>query len=219
MNVFKSTKKMVLMAVLSALSAILMLVELPYPPFPFLRLDISDLPALLVAQTLGVGPAIFVAIFASLVSLMMRGIRSPFGIGLITAAISSAAIAVFYVWTKKWFPTDPEQERGKKFQTHALRWTVFLLMYSLLMTVLNFFFITPIYLGGIWFTDVVGTPDIAWLSPIGADWNSPLLAYTVIVLIIYMPFNILKGIVVLSLYEIIQPRLLPQLKKVLNSNE
>ena len=216
MKVFKSTKKMVILAVLGALSAILMLLEIPYPPFPFLRLDISDLPALLVAQTLGVGPAILVAIFSSLVSLMTRGIRSPFGIGLITAAISSSAVAVFYVWTKKWFPSPANATRGKKFKTHALRWTVFLAMYSLLMTVLNFLFITPIFLGGIWFTDIVGTPEIGWLSPIGADWNSPLLAYTVIVMVIYIPFNVLKGVIVLALYEIIQPRLMPQLQKVLN---
>ena len=209
MNVFKSTKKMVLLAILGALSAVLMLLELPYPPFPFLKLDISDLPALLVAQTLGVFPAVLVAIFASLVSLATRGMNSPFGIGLITAAISSSSIALFYVWTRKWFP-------GKSFSSNLKRWTLFLVMYSLLMTVLNFLFITPIFLGGIWFMDIVGTPDIAWLSPIGADWNSPLLAYTVIVLVIYVPFNILKGIVILFLYELIQPRLLPQLQKVLN---
>lgn len=204
MNVFKDTKKLVMMGLLSALASILMLLEIPYPPFPFLKFDISDLPTLLVAQTLGGVPAIITAIVTSLISLIARGPRTPYGIGLITAALSSSALALTYLFVNKLF-----KKRGMKY-------VAVLAIYTAFMTLCNFLFITPIFAGGLWFTDVWHWLDMnamaSWL-----DLEIPFNAgYTSMILIIYVPFNLIKGFMVLALYDIVRPRLLPQLTKILN---
>ena len=226
-EVFKDTKKIVLLGVLSALGSILMLIEIPYPPVPFLKFDVSDLPVLLTAQALGVGPAVLVAIIKSLVSLMVRGIRTPMGIGLITAAISSMALAFLYVTLKK-------RISGTKWYEKASLFFIVIFLYSAFMTLANFLFITPIFLGGLWFKDVmdfttlsVFLPNLTFtiLQPITLGetlinlptvaFSIPDFGYTATIIFIYMPFNALKGFMVLALYEATSRRLLPELKKIL----
>ena len=214
-EVFKDTKKLVLLGVLSALGSILMLIEIPYPPVPFLKFDISDLPVLLTAQTLGIGPAIIVSIAKSLVSLMIRGVRTPMGIGLITAALSSIALAIIYTSLKKVI-------KGSKWQEKVSRFVIVILCYSAFMTLANFLFITPVFLGGVWYTDVIDFVTLSTFIPNltfpyfpGRYISIPDFGYLATIIFIYMPFNALKGFIILALYEGISPRLLPELKKVL----
>jgi len=212
MDAFRSTKKLVMLGMLSALASILMLIEIPYPPFPFLKFDISDLPTLLVAQTLGIVPAVVTSIITSLISLIARGPRTPYGIGLITAALSSSTLAITYVWSKRVIKTD----RG---WSKVGRYGFVITIYSLLMTIFNFLFITPIFVGGLWFTDVWQWFDMSALAEyLGIEMNFNV-GYTAMIAIVYLPFNAIKGLLILSLYSIIQPRLLPQLRKVLHMEE
>ena len=46
-NLLSNTKSLVLLGVFIALGAILMLIEIPYPPVPFLKFDLSELIVLL----------------------------------------------------------------------------------------------------------------------------------------------------------------------------
>ena len=203
--VFKDTKKLVLLGVLSALGAILMLIEIPYPPAPFLKFDLSDLPILLVAQSLGLWPAVIASIIKSLVSLMVRGMNSPLGIGLITAAISSIALSCLYVGTSKFI-------KGTKWSQKVLRFIIVISIYSLFMTICNYLFITPIFLGGLWYTDVSHWVTLNDFMP-----NTSLaLGYAETIAFIYIPFNALKGFIVLCLYEMISSRLLRELNRILN---
>ncbi|MCL1949647.1 MAG: ECF transporter S component [Turicibacter sp.] len=208
MNVFKSTKKLVLMGVLSALASILMLVEVPYPPFPFLKFDISDLPTLLVAQAFGIVPAIATAVIASLISFMVRGSNTPYGIGLVTAALSSTSLAILYVVASK-------SIKIKGIGSRLAHSGAILAGYSLFMALCNFLFITPIFAGGLWFTDVYHWLDMnAMAGWIGLEipFN---VGYTAMIAIIYIPFNLLKGGMVLGLYQAISPRLLKVLNQIL----
>jgi len=210
MSVFKSTKKLVLMGVLSALASVLMLIEIPYPPFPFLKFDISDLPTLLVAQAFGIVPAIITSIVTSLISFMVRGANTPYGIGLITAALSSSALAVLYVVVSKRIKLNGI---GSRLAHHG----IILAAYSLFMTICNFLFITPIFAGGLWFTDVWHWLDMnamaGWLG-LEIPFN---VNYTAMIAVIYIPFNLLKGLMVLALYQAISPRLLSVLNRILGN--
>jgi len=201
--VFKDTKKLVLLGVLSALGAILMLIEIPYPPAPFLKFDISDLPILLVAQSLGIWPAVIASIIKSLVSLMVRGMNSPMGIGLITAALSSIALSCLYVRIRNLIA-------GTSWYKKTLRFIIVISVYSLFMTICNYLFITPIFLGGLWVTDVAHWVTLNDFMP-----NSSLdLGYAQTIAFIYIPFNALKGFMILCLYEIVSPRLLRELNRI-----
>lgn len=211
MNSFKSTKKLVLLGILSAMASILMLIEVPYPPFPFLKFDISDLPTLLVAQALGIVPAIFTAIVTSLISLIARGPRTPYGIGLITAALSSSALAITYVVSKKVII-------GETLKSKIAQYGLILTAYSLFMTICNFLFITPIFMGGLWFTDIWHWFDLNAIGEfVGTDFSFNL-GYTATIALIYIPFNFIKGFMVLALYDIIRPRVLPVLSRMLGKN-
>jgi len=217
MKLFKDTKKLVLLGVLSALGSIFMLIEIPYPPVPFLKFDISDLPVLLTAQALGLWPAIFVSVIKSLISLMVRGMNSPMGIGLITAAISSIALAYLYVSIKKYVS-------GTKWYEKVIRFVGIIFTYSVFMTICNYVFITPIYLGGLWFTDVADWVTLEAFIPnltfsfFNLSFTIPNFGYGATIAFIYMPFNSLKGFFILSIYEAISSRLLPELKKILKNS-
>ena len=54
------TRKMVMIAILSALGMILNLIEIPYPFAPWLNFDLSEIVVLSAVSTMGVVPAVFV---------------------------------------------------------------------------------------------------------------------------------------------------------------
>lgn len=201
-SLFKSTKNLVLLAVLIALGAILMSIEIPYPPAPFLKFDLSELVILLTVEIFGLLPAILVAAFKSLIHVMIFGITTPMSIGTITAFIASVTIAILYVLTKKYL-------KGNHFGIKAFRFIITIAGFSAVLTICNYFFITPIYFGGLWFTDVRDWATLSSFIP-GLPFD---LGYGAAIAFVYIPFNALKGLLVLSVYEIIAPRLIDAIKK------
>ncbi len=202
-SLFKSTKNLVLLAVLIALGAILMSIEIPYPPAPFLKFDLSELVILLTVEIFGLLPAILVAAFKSLIHVMIFGITTPMSIGTITAFIASVTIAILYVLTKKYL-------KGNHFGIKAFRIIITIAGFSVVLTICNYFFITPIYFGGLWFTDVRDWATLSSFIP-GLPFD---LGYGAAIAFVYIPFNALKGLLVLSVYEIIAPRLIDAIKKI-----
>ena len=202
-SMFKSTKNLVLLGVLIALGAILMLIEIPYPPAPFLKFDLSELVVLLTVEIFGFVPAVIVAAFKSIVNIMVSGITTPMAIGTITAFIASTAIAMLYVGVKKYLT-------GDKFSIKAMRFLLVIVGFSTILTICNYLFITPIYFGGLWFTDIKDWTTLSSFIP-GLPFD---LGYGAAIGFVYIPFNSLKGLLVLSIYEIIAPRLIGALKKI-----
>lgn len=202
-SVFKSTKNLVLLAVLIALGAILMSIEIPYPPVPFLKFDLSELVILMTVEIFGLLPAVLVAAFKSLIHVMIFGITTPMSIGTITAFIASVTIAILYVLTKKYL-------KGDRLGIKALQFIIIITGFSAVLTICNYFFITPIYFGGLWFTDVKYWATLSSFIP-GLPFD---LGYGAAIAFVYIPFNSLKGVLVLSIYEIIAPRLIGTLKKI-----
>ena len=202
-SLFKSTKNLVLLAGLIALGAILMSIEIPYPPAPFLKFDLSELVILLTVEIFGLLPAILVAAFKSLIHVMIFGITTPMSIGTITAFIASVTIAILYVLTKKYL-------KGNHFGIKAFRIIITIAGFSAVLTICNYFFITPIYFGGLWFTDVRDWATLSSFIP-GLPFD---LGYGAAIAFVYIPFNALKGLLVLSVYEIIAPRLIDAIKKI-----
>ena len=126
---------------------------------------------------------------------------TPMHIGSITAFIASVTLAFLYVIIKKYIS-------GSKMGQKTLRFVLVITGFSLVLTICNYLFITPIYFGGLWFTDVIEWATLDSFIP-GLPFN---LGYGAAIAFVYIPFNALKGLIVLGVYELISPRLLTVLQ-------
>lgn len=199
---FSSTKNLVILGVFIALGTILMLIEIPYPIAPFLKFDLSELIVLLTVEVFGLIPAITVSAFKSLVYIMLGMSVTPMHIGSITAFIASSTIACLYFLTKH-------------LSSKLLRFVITISGFTAILTLCNYLFITPIYFGELSFMDVRGWVTLDQFIP-GLPFN---LGYGAAVLFTYIPFNMIKGLLVLGVYELIAPRLLEAIQKVVKVNK
>ena len=122
---------------------------------------------------------------------------------MITAFIASTTIACLYVLVKKYID-------GASFMKKALRFFLVIAGFSAVLTICNYFFITPIYFGNFWFTQIREWTTLSSFIP-GLSFD---LGYGAAIAFVYIPFNALKGLLVLTVYEIIAPRLTSALKKI-----
>ena len=103
----EKTKKLVLIAVLGALSAVLMVFRFPLPFMPpFLSFDFAGVPELIGAFTLGPIAAILIVIVRILLQLVLSGTNSMFtgelqGLMLSIALVLPAAIIYKHNKTKQ----------------------------------------------------------------------------------------------------------------------
>src|SRR5690606_31303861 len=80
----KQTKvsRYVVIGMLSAVSYVLMLLDFPLPGFPsFLKIDFSDIPALLGAIIMGPGTGVLIELFKNMIDVLTTGseTRGPVG--------------------------------------------------------------------------------------------------------------------------------------------
>ncbi|MEC9484540.1 MAG: ECF transporter S component [Candidatus Izemoplasma sp.] len=184
------TNRIVTLGILSALGAVLMLVEIPYPLVPFLTFDLSDVVVLVIFMLYGWKEASLVALLKVVVHLIIKGPVGPVAIGQISAFIASMGyVGGMFVAIKVY---------------HLNRYLAALIVamvVTVLMVVANYLFITPIYMGGLTFLDV---QDWVTLSTFGLE-GSPSYLQTIIIL--YTPFNIIKGLLItlsfFAIYELL----------------
>lgn len=181
-------QKIALLGILSALGAVLMaFIQLPYPPVPFLRIEFSDVAVLLAFLLYGFKEATFVGALKATVNALIYGPVGPIGIGQISAFIASMGYVVGLYLMLKWLAG----------QTGLLRSVLIILEVTLLMTFVNYFFVTPIYFGS-W--TYLGVQEWLNLSSFGLSGTGTYLST---IIIVYVPFNILKGAAVMSVYFVI----------------
>ncbi len=207
-NMFSNTKNLVMLGVFIALGTILMMIEIPYPIVPFLKFDLSELIVLLTVEIFGLVPAIIVAAAKSIVNIMVGMSVTPLHIGSITAFIASSTIACLYLLFKKYISGNT---LGKK----LLRFLIVISGFTAVLTICNYLFITPIYFGETWFTQIRDQYTLSAFIP-GLSFD---LGYGAAIAFVYIPFNALKGLLVLGVYEVIAPRLLVALQKTVNTTK
>ncbi|WP_252224429.1 ECF transporter S component [Clostridium sp. ZBS2] len=74
----KNTNKTIKISLLSALALILMYLEIPYPVFPWLKIDLSDVPALLGAFGFGPLAGVTIELIKNILILLIKGSQSGF---------------------------------------------------------------------------------------------------------------------------------------------
>lgn len=186
-----TTNRIATIGILSALGAVLMLIEIPYPFIPWLTFDISDVVVLVIFVRYGWKDAALVGILKAVVHLLFKGAVGPIAIGQITAFITSMSYVLgMYITTNR---LNLNRYLGAGL-------TVILV--TTILTTANYFFITPIYLGGMTYLDVQSwvTPETFGLAAGGG--------YLTAILIAYVPFNLLKGVLItgsfLAISEVIK---------------
>jgi riboflavin transporter FmnP len=188
-----NTKKLLELGILGALAIVLTYIGEFIPYFvPFLKLDISDIIIITILVRYGFKEAILIALLRVVVHGLIFGPVGPIYIGQLTILIGSITLATS-------FHFNPFKDR-------LLKTSFTVLVTSITLVILNFFFITPIYFGyPSVFSDGAVTSVIFGeygLSSFGTNYLS-------VIITIYFPFNIIKTGLVLYLFELVK-RAIPE---------
>lgn len=212
----KQIYQVILIALFSALGYLLMMLGkvVPFFTFSFLEVEISDLSILLAYSFIGYIPSLLVAIIKTLLTALTFGfVGVPIPIGQITALISSFFYATFLMLADKLF----------SFMTFNLKKRIFLyagisILNSVILTYLNYLFITPTFLT---YGDRFLTCFDLFKAPEGSELNEAFNSYfgvvsnsyTAAIFAIYIPFNLLKAVLIFFVYEILLERAIKPLLK------
>lgn len=190
-----STKLLVKVSILSVLAFVIMFLELPLVIFPdFLKLDFSDLPALIASFSLGPIAGVLVQLIKNLLHFIIM--TKTGGIGELANFIIGSALVIpaGFAYTKM------KNKKGA---------IIGLLMGIVSMTVAgalaNYFILLPFY---------------AKIMPIDAVISAASQVNSLIVdiksLIIYaiVPFNILKGVVIAIITTLIYKKISPIINRI-----
>ncbi|MCL2016681.1 MAG: ECF transporter S component [Defluviitaleaceae bacterium] len=187
-----STEVMVRAALLGALGAVLMQFSTPLAIFPgFLQLDISDLPALVGAIT--TGP------LTALLAVLIKNLLDPIIFGTNTGGIGN--FANFIMGTALVVPIGIIYQRHKNVQGYLLGSAVGIVSLVIAAALTNYFILLPL------FTQLFMPMEtiIGIANAVNSNVNS---VFTLILLAI-VPFNLVKGgiVVVLGygLYRALKP--------------
>jgi len=186
--------KLIKISLLSVMAFLLMYIELPIPIFPdFLKIDISDLPALLGAFALGPIAGVIIEFFKNILHGMLAG-KTAFVGELANFLVGGCLVLVSgYIY------------KAKKSKGGAV---IALLIGTIVMSVfaglLNYFVVLPLY------EKVLGFP-VDVVVGLGTKINHNITDLNSFIIFSIIPFNILKGIAVsavtLGLYKRVSPLL------------
>ncbi len=193
-----NTRVMVKISVLAVISFVLMFLEFPLLMLapPFMKLDISDLPALIGAFAIGPMAGVIIEALKNLLNLLIEGSTTG-GVGelanfVVGAAFVYTAGAVYY--------------KNKNFKSAVIGLGLGTLVMTFVISVANYYVMFPFYakLFGMKIDDLVA---------MGTQINSRIVDMKAMVIYSIVPFNIVKGIVLSALTILIYKRVSPLLQK------
>lgn len=182
------TKKITTIGILGALGAVLMVfAQIPYPPVPFLKIEFSDVVVLIAFMLYGWRSAAFVGLLKAVVNTLVMGPVGPIAIGQISAFIASMSyVGGMYLAV-----------RFNLINKRIIAGFITLALVVFVMVVINYFFVTPIYFGE-W--TYLGVRE--WLGPSSFGLSGEF-GYFLTILVVYIPFNLIKGLAVISVFFLV----------------
>ena len=131
-----STKKMAVMAMLAAVSVLLVLIHIPFPPAPFLEYDPADIPILIGTFAYGPTAGIIITVVVSVIQgFTLSASSGIIGIVMHILATGSFALVVGLIYQRK---------KTRKSAILALGLGVITM--TVMMVLMNLIF-TPIFMG------------------------------------------------------------------------
>ncbi len=188
MNRTSSTNKMVKTSVLSVIAFVLMLIELPVPLFPvFLKLDLSDLPALVGGFAMGPAAGVAIELIKNFLHFITR--TSTAGVGELANFIVGAALV---------FPASYIYKM-KKSKTQALKaLAAGTICMAIAGGLANYFILLPFYAK-------VMPLDI--IIEMGNAANAAIYDMKTLVMYAIVPFNLIKGAVISAITLLIYKKI------------
>ncbi len=132
-----STRKMVIIGMMTALATIVYYLDFPVPFMPgFIKLDFSNVISLLTGFALGPVEGVIVCLLKNLIHLLIKGIDTTMGIGDIFDFVTSATFVLVAALIYK-------KHRTKKGAIAAT--LIGMLAFTVISLPLNYFIVYPIY--------------------------------------------------------------------------
>jgi riboflavin transporter FmnP len=183
-------------AVLGVLAFLIMLIEVPLPLFAaFLKLDFSDVPALLAGFAIGPGAGIMVEAIKNILHAIFRNQTAFIG------ETANFVTGVLLVFPAAWIYSL------KKCKKNAIiGMAVGTIVMALGMAAANYYFLVPLY------QKVLNIPTDAVVA-MGTKVNPRIVDLKTLVVYSIFPFNVLKGIVLTIITTLIYKKLSPILHR------
>lgn len=132
-----STKKMICIAMMSAIAIVIYYLDFPVPLMPsFIKLDLSNVVSLFAGFTLGPAAGVIVCLIKNVIHLVIKGFGTTMGIGDIFDFVTSAVFALSAGLVYRKIHTKKGAVIGCIVGTAA---------YTLISLPLNYFIVYPIY--------------------------------------------------------------------------
>lgn len=190
-----SVSKMTKIALLGALSFVLMQFELPLPFFPdFLKIDASDLPALIGGFALGPISGVVIVLIKNLLHLPQ------------TTSLYVGELANFVVGSALVFPASYIYYKSKTKKMAVIGLGVGVVAMAIAGALMNLFVMLPLYV------KLYNMPMDVLVS-FGTAVNGNITNLFTFIMYAIVPFNLLKGITVSVLTILLYKRISPILHK------
>lgn len=132
-----TTRKLVVMSMLSAIATVVYYLDFPVPLMPsFIKLDLSNVISLLASFALGPVEGVIVCFVKNLIQLIIKGAGTTMGIGNIFDFVTSAAFC---------FTAGLIYKRVKTFKGALIACITGALTFTIVALPLNYFIVYPIY--------------------------------------------------------------------------
>lgn len=186
------TKDMTKIGMLSVIGFILMYFQLPltFVAPPFMKLDISDLPVLIGAFTMGPVFGIIIAALKNILALIFKGTMTA-GVGELSNFIVSATFA---------FVSSYIYRKHKTYKWAILSLTVGVLFMTVLAMMSNYFVVFPLY-GKVMPMEAIIAMGSAITSKITGLFT--MMIYSV------LPFNLIKGFTTSAMMMLVYKKVSP----------
>lgn len=198
MNVNRgNAKKITQIGMMGAIAMVLMLFEMPLPFFPsFYEMDLSEVPVLIGAFTMGPVAGILIELVKILLNLLINGTITA-GVGEFANFVIGCGLCV------------PAALVYRKFHTKAGA-LAGLISGTVIMTILscfiNAYVVLPLYMKAFGW-------DASVLVGMGNAVNGNITSMLTFVLFAVAPFNLIKGILASTVVMLIYKRISPILKQ------
>ena len=192
-----NTKTMVKISVLSVIAFILMFLDFPlwFTP-PFIKFDVSDLPALIGAFAMGPMAGILIQLIKNLLDLIIDGTTT-----MVVGELTNFIVGSIFVYT-----AGAIYFKEKTFKKAITGLIVGTLIMTISISLINYYFMIPFY------ARVFGMP-LDKIIDMSAALNKHVVDLKSLIIYAILPFNLLKGTVVSLLTLILYKRVSPILHR------
>jgi riboflavin transporter len=188
----RNLNSLIKISLLGAIAFILMLLEFPIPGVPpFLKLDFSDLPALIGGFALGPIAGVVVELIKNILHVVIRGTTTGG-----TGELANLLVGGVFVYVASLI-----YHKNKTKKNAIMGLMVGTIVMTVVAGIFNYYILIPLYatlFGGL--ENVIGAAAVA---------NKAITSLSTLIILGITPFNIFKGIVVsgvtLAMYKKVSP--------------